>query len=407
MHPCEAYLVLPSVEGISNTAGIYHYSVKEHSLEKRATLGPLWEDFIKKFPKGSFLLGISAIYWYRTSLTKFFDFYRREVWKYGERGFRYTQLDIGHAFSACCISSGMLGWQIHLLPGLSDSSIATLLGLDKIHYLNDVEKEYPALLAIVVPVHSLTSGPQSISISKELLSEFSNLTWNGKANTLSYGHTVWDIVTCVIQRTTKGTEEDSIIIPPTLNYSNDLFALTTSNAATILRSRRSALDFSSKPIMLPQFLQLLARIHPSYCSYPWTCHTFDSSVHIAIFVYRVEGLPSGYYMLLRDNSQLNDLKTETQSSGFKWQSAIPEMPSFPLFLLQEEPDVEKISKAAANASCSQQMVAKAAFCMSMFTTLDTLFEPTNPANTTADWFKYRRAHWECGMIGQVLYTEGT
>jgi hypothetical protein len=64
LHPCEAYLVLPSVEGLSNNAAVYHYSIKEHALEKRAVLGGNWDAFINKFPKGTFLLGISAIYWY-------------------------------------------------------------------------------------------------------------------------------------------------------------------------------------------------------------------------------------------------------------------------------------------------------------------------------------------------------
>jgi hypothetical protein len=37
---------------------------------------------------------------------------RREIWKYGERGFRYSQLDVGHALSSLSVSALLLGWQV-------------------------------------------------------------------------------------------------------------------------------------------------------------------------------------------------------------------------------------------------------------------------------------------------------
>ena len=71
------------------------------------------------------------------------------------------------------------------------------------------------------------------------------------------------------------------------------------------------------------------------------------------------------------------------------------------------------------------MVSKSAFCLSMFTDMfNTTLRSNNKMNNQDDnnnnnsnnnnkndtkdnnLYLYKRAHWECGMIGQILYTEG-
>jgi nitroreductase len=53
-------------------------------------------------PEGSFLVGLSSIFW-------------REAWKYGERAFRYCQHDVGHALGTLRSAAAALGWKLFLL----------------------------------------------------------------------------------------------------------------------------------------------------------------------------------------------------------------------------------------------------------------------------------------------------
>ena len=81
LHPTEAYLALPPLEGIGTAGCIVHYAPREHAIERLTSFPKeVWETL----PPGSFLLALNSVLW-------------REVWKYGERAFRYCQLDAGHA----------------------------------------------------------------------------------------------------------------------------------------------------------------------------------------------------------------------------------------------------------------------------------------------------------------------
>ena len=83
LHPTESYIITPQISGLPHTdTAIYHYAPKEHTLE---LLASFQSNFFDTLPKGSFLVGLSSIAW-------------REVWKYGERAFRYVNLDAGHAW---------------------------------------------------------------------------------------------------------------------------------------------------------------------------------------------------------------------------------------------------------------------------------------------------------------------
>ncbi|PKM00587.1 MAG: oxidoreductase, partial [Gammaproteobacteria bacterium HGW-Gammaproteobacteria-6] len=75
LHPVEAYIFLRSITGFAD--GLYHYCPDSHALEQRATLTP-------SGGSPQVLVALSSVMW-------------REAWKYGERAFRYCQLDTGHA----------------------------------------------------------------------------------------------------------------------------------------------------------------------------------------------------------------------------------------------------------------------------------------------------------------------
>ncbi len=93
LHPTEAYLVLDAMAGVGETGALYHYAPLAHALEERASYPGA-----RCLPDGGFLLALSSIPW-------------REAWKYGERAFRYCQLDVGHAIGAVAQAAAALGWR--------------------------------------------------------------------------------------------------------------------------------------------------------------------------------------------------------------------------------------------------------------------------------------------------------
>jgi len=80
LHPTEAWLVATGVPGLAD--GLHHYAPREHALEQRARLAAPTPDGARAW------VGLSSIHW-------------REAWKYGERAFRYCQLDTGQRSAPC------------------------------------------------------------------------------------------------------------------------------------------------------------------------------------------------------------------------------------------------------------------------------------------------------------------
>ena len=107
LHPTETWLIAAGVAGLED--GLYHYQNLHHALERRAwgsaaTAAGVW-------------LGFSSIHW-------------REAWKYGERAFRYCQLDLGHVLAAVSYAAALHGWRPRLLH-LDSAEVAHCLGLDR------------------------------------------------------------------------------------------------------------------------------------------------------------------------------------------------------------------------------------------------------------------------------------
>jgi SagB-type dehydrogenase family enzyme len=126
LHPTEAYLVCQNIPALEN--GLYHYVSRDHVLEQRCRFQdePSEED-------GRIFIGLSSIHW-------------REAWKYGERAFRYCQLDVGHALGALRYAAGTLGWGIRLVESVSSRELSEWLGLDRNSDFEKAEREEADLL---------------------------------------------------------------------------------------------------------------------------------------------------------------------------------------------------------------------------------------------------------------------
>ena len=106
LHPTEGYLICGPVNGLTDIPIVTHYAARRHALKVRAEFSlKAWRALSRGLPEGAILVGLSSIHW-------------REAWKYGERAFRYCQIDAGHALAAISLAAAGLGWQATLLDDL-------------------------------------------------------------------------------------------------------------------------------------------------------------------------------------------------------------------------------------------------------------------------------------------------
>ena len=424
LHPTEGYLLIREIAGLPLNPGLHHYASKEHGLEQR------WhgskegiETLLQPFPPQSFFVGLSSIHW-------------REAWKYGERAFRYCQHDIGHALGTLRIAGAVLGWRVFLLAGLDDRTIGAFLGLNRLHEFDSAELEFPELLCVVCPNStplppnfslfgkssrpypstSLRAGKgeeQSTSITlvidQAIVEQWKQGEWRGTANRLSRDNPVpWEIIDDVTKASWKtSTEQSELRLSPAPAQRAEPTSLPDPkpdmiSAHQIIHQRRSAVALDGKTsISARQFFTMLERVMPyahrpvAHRPMPWDSLPWDPTIHLALFVHRVDGLLPGIYMLLRNDGP--DLKATFQQAmhrQFAW--TVPEQcpASLPLYLL-EDGNAQRI---ATQVSCHQEIAGDGAFSLGMIAEFEASLEKYGP------WF-YKRLFWETGLIGQVLYLE--
>jgi SagB-type dehydrogenase family enzyme len=382
LHPTEGYVLLPCVDKLDNRPGVFHYAPKEHGLELRADLDPsVWESF----PEGSFLVGLSSVFW-------------REAWKYGERAFRYCQLDVGHALGSLRFAAAALGWKVRLLDRVDCAALARLLGLDRDADYGRAEREHPELLVAVVREED--SSDRASVLSKGLTIQLASSQWHGTANVLSRDHGVeWPVIDQVAAATMncKSLAEEG---PPPFPSEAELFVTPVRSgeftAEKVILGRRSGVSMDpSTTISEATFFQMMARLVPTRDdrSMPWDVLPWRPRIHLGLFVHRVNNMAPGLYLLARDPEKVAPLRRSMRPE-FLWQRP-PSCPlGLPLFLLKEG-DCRAL---ATNVSCGQEIAGDGAFSLGMIAEyLDSLV-------VYGAGF-YRNLYWEAGLVGQVLYLE--
>ena len=406
LHPTEGYLLIRDTAGLPLKPGLYHYAPKEHGLEHRCYgSNEVIEALLHPFPAQSFFVGLSSIHW-------------REAWKYGERAFRYCQHDVGHALGTLRIAGATLGWRVVLLTELDDRTIGALLGLNRLHEFEQAEPELPELLCVVCPIHDSPPESLPIPIDQAVLKHWEQGDWRGKANRLSRDNPVpWEIIDGVTKASWKTSVEQTrwdatVGVPyksaPLPEQGGAERASPPDprpsmiSAHQIIHQRRSAVAFDGKTsISAQQFFTMLERVMPhpdrpvAQRPMPWDSLPWDPTIHLALFVHRVDGLLPGIYMLLRNaDPALKAIFQQAMHEQFVW--TIPEQcpASLPLYLL-EDGNAQRI---AMQVSCHQEVASASAFSLGMIAEFEASLEKHGP------WF-YKRLFWETGLIGQVLYLE--
>jgi SagB-type dehydrogenase family enzyme len=401
LHPTEGYLVLPEMEGLDLKAGLYHYAPKEHGLELRAMFeaDPMTR-LLAPFPAQSFLVGLTSIHW-------------REAWKYGERAFRYCNHDVGHAIGTVRIAAAALGWNMTLLDGVAQGTVAALLGTDRAEDFRDVDPEHPDCLAVIWPSGSVKSETVDVKrgelteiplfLDAALIQDLAAGAWHGSANRLSGEHGVhWEIIDEVAAASWKTSHEQTAVAGPTAvtSHVSPFTSHAGPSAGQLIRQRRSAVSFDGKTsITSATFFQMLDRVMPAAELHqldrpmPWDVLPWQPAIHLLLFVHRVEGLTPGLYALVRDREKL-PLLQQSMNEELVW-TPVPGCPDqLPLYWLLEG----DAKKTAIQLSCQQDIAGDSAFSLGM------LAEFEGRLREGGAWW-YPRLFWEAGLLGQVLYLE--
>ena len=380
LHPTEGYLICGPVVGLTETPMVAHYAPREHALEVRAKV-PLgvWDDLRVDLPTGVILVGLSSVHW-------------REAWKYGERAFRYCQLDVGHAIAAISIAAAGLGWQATLLDGLGTGQLGRLLGISD---PQGAEAEHPeCLLAIYPQGRQLVSG----ALPEQTLAAFNDLSWQGSPNLLSSGHREWPAIDRVAAATdkpsTEGVYDQLVLATGTADLPDAPGLSHPLSLRQIVRRRRSAVSMDpGATLQRDLFYKILRRTRSAPGQFPFNALLWQPLVHLALFVHRVEDLDSGLYLLNRRPEVAGALRASLRD-GFLWEK--PESCPADLALYLLAPGDARA--AARQLSCQQDIASDGCFSLGMVVSYE------EPLKSFGPWF-YRRLFWECGMIGQILYLE--
>ncbi len=373
LHPVEVYLViLPlSVDGLSG--GVFHYTPLRHALETRASFDTeFWSRIGEQFHGDGFFSGLSCIHW-------------REAWKYGERAFRYSHLDMGHAVAAMSFSAALLGWKVTYLNALSDRDVETILGFTRTQWHKFEEEETGPLLL----VHRADGERRPRGMPEEVVRSFDSLSYGGEPNLLSPRHKDWSVINEVSSLTVKSATPEE-----TYHYEDHLYFMSDSisiKAADVIRKRRSALAYDAEvSLSRERFFAILDRTVPRSCCTPYDGELGGTSVHLLLFVHKITGLPPGLYFLIREKRDLQKIKEKCRP-GLLWEK-VPETPAtLPLYLLERG----SFRMEAAAVSCNQDIASDGVFTAAMIARFKETIEHCPE--------RYRYIHWEAGMIGQVLY----
>ncbi len=394
LHPTETWLIAAGVNGLDD--GLYHYHNLSHALERRAwgnsakrnrplknvmseaetrkkgakkrSLQVVNEHFEPLFdavstsaivfqpPACGVWLGFSSIHW-------------REAWKYGERAFRYCQLDMGHVLASVCYAAALHGWRPRLM-NMDAAAVARSLALDCEEEFSGVEVEEPEVI-----------------VALDATSTRCPISWQdreGKPSLLD-PHPLyqWPIIEEVAQATRGAPplfEKSAGHHDPVQNSDAEM------PAASLILQRRSAQAFDGQSIMPTEvFKQLLSGLLPGG-SPVWDFWPYTARVHPVLLVHRVDGMAPGLYVLPRSESAHHALK-HTLRATFNWQKADVDLPLYQMVAAQAV-------KTARKLSCHQDIASHSAVTFMM------LAEFAEPI--AADPVAYRHLHWEAGMLGHVI-----
>jgi SagB-type dehydrogenase family enzyme len=138
LYPIELYLAIYNVEGLKK--GIYHYNVKNHSLEMISE----WDNYLDSFIN-MFTLLPDFVNLKKTCATILLtDAYWKQNGKYGARGYRFSLMEAGHIAQNIQLACAGINIGSLCIGGYYDDELNNLIEID--------EKEEPIVYAVAVGI---------------------------------------------------------------------------------------------------------------------------------------------------------------------------------------------------------------------------------------------------------------
>jgi len=353
LHPTETYLALRGFAGLDD--GFYHYRADRHTLEMRGRGGRAQHlAQTLKLPwaaESQLIVALTSIFW-------------RESWKYGDRAYRYCCHDLGHALMSVLLSARALGLPGGAVAHFSDVRTVRALGLE--------ESDEAPMAFLVFPARSelpVTSAP---ALAAPV----------GIPNELSAEEVRYELILeihgagCLPDPAGPLPRDRAVAAGAAERQASRSKLVRDSSLATVVRRRRSALDFDpGTPLMqraeLEQLLDFATRDWPA----DWRGNFLGDSqpaeagadlVELYLYVHRVADCEPGVYRWDRRSAKLEQLHAGN------------------------------VQRVAAFLSLEQSLAGNSCFTVSMIADL---------ADAAAAFGNrgYRYAHFEAGAIGQRLY----
>ncbi|MEO1370494.1 MAG: hypothetical protein AAFX50_25210, partial [Acidobacteriota bacterium] len=232
---------------------------------RRRLPASIWRSLVAACPGASAFLAVTAIYW-------------RCAWKYGERAFRLTHLDAGHAVAAFDAAAALDGSVIHEV----DARHSDLAGLLALGSIEDPEAEDAVcLLALAppdsAPVRPWRPDPREMAALRAAPPE-------GEPSLTSEGHRRWPgIVAAARSSRSVGAEGESAVARrwtwPAEVLSRD-----------VLRRRRSRSTYGDGALDRRTFCGLVDMVVGDA--------GLDLALATLVLVHRVDGVEPGLYAAL-------------------------------------------------------------------------------------------------------------
>ena len=359
LHPVEAYLLLRGVPDLAD--GIYHYCPDSHALECRAIFKP------EAGPVQVFV-GLSSVIW-------------REAWKYGERAFRYCELDTGHAVGALRYAAALLGWPLLEQPQAGTATLAHWLGLDRGEDFAGGRKPYTEAEEAEILL-SLTPQPDMEWLQRAC----ATAQWHGQASVIDkYPMYHWPAIEEVASAS-RLPDEAARLGPAADALPASMPGPDIAAAGLILR-RRSAQRFDARHVMPRQdFFAMLDAVLPR-AQMPWDVLAQAPRIALVLFVHRVQDMQPGLYLLPRSAHLAGLLDTKLDERFLR--QPVADAPAHLGLQLLTPAEPAELHRVARSISCHQDIASNSCFALGMLAAYD-------PAH-------YRNLFREAGLVGQVLY----
>jgi SagB-type dehydrogenase family enzyme len=116
VYPLEIYAAIGNVKNLA--VGIYKYIIREHALVEKAA-GDLRQDICRAALHQSYIAAAPVVLMLCT-------INERAMNKYGERGWRYIFMEVGHAAQNVCLQAVALGLGTVVIGAFHDSDVQTV-----------------------------------------------------------------------------------------------------------------------------------------------------------------------------------------------------------------------------------------------------------------------------------------